>query len=70
MADVYNPELKPCPFCGYDAEFTDDYYGNGTGYQNVFCTNCGAGTAFLKPFPDGSNDKLVVEQWNRRVKVD
>jgi Lar family restriction alleviation protein len=50
------PELKPCPFCGGDAEIcgSDDYFW-------VTCTSCCADVL-------GSPDKEeAVERWNRRV---
>lgn len=63
------PETKllPCPFCGYDAELTTDYYGNGTDYCCVFCTNCGAGTAILSKQPVYDATDIVIKNWNRRA---
>lgn len=50
-------ELKPCPFCGYDAELI-----NGDDYHWVSCPNCGADTM-------GSEDKeKAIEAWNRRMR--
>jgi len=60
-------ELKPCPFCGCNAELTTDYYGNGTGYCCVFCTNCGAGTAILSKQPVYDAADIVIKGWNRRT---
>jgi Lar family restriction alleviation protein len=48
-------ELKPCPFCGGDAEICGDEY------FWVTCTSCGVET-------NGSHDEEeAVERWNRRV---
>lgn len=57
-------KLKPCPFCGEEAQiFTDDemgYLGN-TQYL-VKCGNCLCGTGHY------SNPEYAIEAWNKRVK--
>ena len=56
-------DLKPCPFCGGEAEvYCDTQYG-GTQYQ-VWCTSCSAtvGRAWFW------NKRDVIEAWNRREK--
>lgn len=60
-------ELKPCPFCGGKPEYTDDYYSNGTNYHNVFCTECGAGSAYISGFNTKNARNQVIEAWNRRA---
>ena len=59
-----NNKLKPCPFCGGEAEM-------GTEYNDPFecgaikCINCGAMIEF------GSGGELRfkgIEAWNRRAK--
>lgn len=49
-------ELKPCPFCGGEAKFTEPY-------KNIYvvsCPNCGVGSAIF------SNPGEAIEAWNRR----
>lgn len=50
--------LKPCPFCGCNAELWQDY----TGSWLVECGCCGVRTLIKK------NKNLVIRDWNRRVK--
>lgn len=58
-------ELKPCPFCGGEAEAehyeSDDFYG---GYL-IFCTKCGAQ---ITPCNASGYDarKIAIESWNTR----
>lgn len=50
-------KLKPCPFCGGEAELFRDYMG----WYVIECTACGNGTLhFAKS--DGA-----VNAWNRRA---
>ena len=68
-------ELKPCPFCGSNAEFHVNPHENSdtTHWHKIYCTDrfgCGAeiGTALSGWSPD--YDKQVEEfkqRWNRRV---
>lgn len=63
-------ELKPCPFCGGKATYTDNYNGNGTGHC-VYCTECGSGTAILTGATPPKELKVrVYAYWNRRTKFD
>lgn len=53
-------KLKPCPFCGSDAVFIDEYFEETMSIQ---CTECYAGMR------DESGDitkESIIEQWNRR----
>lgn len=64
--------LKPCPFCGGEAEFKESFYGwmsideDGneiTGNNGVvFCRNCRIRTI-------ETTEKDVIEAWNRRVNM-
>ena len=51
-----NKELKPCPFCGGEAE-TEWHHG----YCGVKCNDCCAEVS-----ADGMND--AIEAWNRRTE--
>lgn len=48
-----NDELKPCPFCGGEADHSFGEKGDGTPWPYVECVECGASTE-----PD---------VWNRRT---
>ena len=51
--------LKPCPFCGSEAEFNSDEFGEG-----VCCKSCGA---TLSNGVDGEEGrKLASADWNTR----
>lgn len=62
--------LKPCPFCGADAEIitlegeTDE---PSIGAQCVQCTSssCGAASGLIYPLLDDVTD-LLLERWNKR----
>lgn len=61
-------ELKPCPFCGSEAEvFKDVTFIAETGEKIgeiaffVWCTKC---TALVS----GNTKEEAIEAWNRRVK--
>jgi transcription elongation factor Elf1 len=62
--------LKPCPFCGAEAEIitlageTDD---PSIGAQCVQCTSsaCGAASGLIYPLMDDVTD-LLRERWNKR----
>ena len=62
-------ELRPCPFCGGDAEFGQiGGEGDDSGGQFIQCANarCGASSALI--FPCGDEPKpLLIERWNRRM---
>ena len=55
-------ELRPCPFCGGEAERYED-----AGGYSVDCTACGAGIGYLgKGLPDAKG--RAVAAWNRRTE--
>lgn len=53
-------KLKPCPFCGGEAELV-----NGWVLQWVRCKNC---TAQIAPFKE-PYDENAIEMWNCRVEL-
>ena len=58
-------ELKPCPFCGAPAEYTQYSYDHPSApctYHLVRCTECCAKVETTTTAAD------AMEQWNRRVE--
>lgn len=49
-------KLKPCPFCGGEAELYENYYHG----CNIYCLECGV------EFECDSKEE-AIEAWNRRV---
>ena len=54
-----NFELKPCPFCGGEAELSEDEFFCR---YSVVCTKCGAETAAYGVEQD------AIDAWNNRVQ--
>lgn len=52
-------KLKPCPFCGGEAEICNIYDHR----RSVRCHKCWAKSVFV----DESDIKEAVEAWNKRV---
>lgn len=65
---VSKTKLKPCPFCGGQAELidaydaADDYDNVGRPWNRVRCTVCGIATGRCLP----SFQNLPITKWNRR----
>ena len=59
-----NIELKPCPFCGGQAELRVKMNEGVT----VQCSKCDVQTRSWVDFGHGTNAvRTVVEAWNRRI---
>lgn len=61
--------LKPCPFCGGEAEMHQAHDPDGPNDQGYYveCGKCGASTNLR--FSCGEDARpLLMEQWNRRTK--
>lgn len=56
--------LKPCPFCGGDAERVDIEDGNNAGGSFVHCVVCDASSNVEFGFKEN-----FVSNWNRRVAL-
>lgn len=58
-------ELKPCPFCGKDAELKH-YKANGNDWWYVACSHC---EIAMDPLMWNNNrtKEEAVELWNRRA---
>ena len=62
------PELKPCPFCGGEAQIEHEY--TGAGYSYVCCKKCGLkSVSFMRSFEIAS-DIEAIKYWNRRADND
>lgn len=60
-----NVKLKPCPFCGGEAELTE----YALSYE-VECSMCGASISYVTALCDDDDEKLSVRNgllkaWNR-----
>lgn len=56
-------ELKPCPFCGGEAELSKYYPGfSRKSYVMVRCRSCRANTG------DWRRRDIAVARWNRRIE--
>lgn len=56
--------LKPCPFCGGEAGYTNAQLPNGTEVYYIECLECGASSAVY-----GTAEKACRE-WNTRKPMD
>lgn len=66
-AEHSNPQqLKPCPFCGMDAELRR-YKANGNDWWYVACSRCEIAIDPLMWNNDRTKEE-VIKIWNRRVK--
>lgn len=66
MSDNVNYNLKPCPFCGGEAELKR-YVGIGLVCQAyVECQGCHCRTDMIDPSLKYCANDEVVEMWNRR----
>lgn len=59
-------KLKPCPFCGGEAEFIQE---DIAGLYAVNCKECKCRTPFQFNFGEGS-EKKALKVWNRREPID
>lgn len=58
-----NDELKPCPFCGWDASPDEFEFSEGYAYL-IRCDECGA-----EPFDYTPTLALAMRKWNRRADL-
>ncbi len=64
--------LKPCPFCGHDAEICTmpaEDGEHGAGAMFIQCTYCMASSCLIYPLGDDPVP-LLLEKWNRRPIID
>ena len=62
MMDFMKTNLKPCPFCGGEAELRIVGIGGYDTAREIRCPRCGCGTDYY----DDSQE--ATEAWNRRVE--
>ena len=61
-------DLKPCPFCGGNAEIITGASAVCRAVMRIWCPKCGIGTANHEDTDNkGTYIKIAVETWNRRV---
>ena len=73
--EAQEPILKPCPFCGGEAELyrgSQNHDGHMVEYVLVRCTNCKAGTRRTE-YPAAepvhpNEDAKAARLWNRRIR--
>lgn len=59
-------DIKTCPFCGGEAEVTDeDSYGFSNGDWMICCNECHAYLGFDSQY---ETPQEAIEAWNRRVE--
>lgn len=57
-------ELKPCPFCGGEAEYIYEMP-----YNAVECTKCNAlGKTIVDSYEQQDGKAEAIEAWNRRAE--
>ena len=63
-----NEELKPCPFCGGEAEHRTDRELNGV-TDWIECTNCSCQTRtyYTHIKTEIDQEKQAIKAWNRRA---
>ena len=54
-------KLKPCPFCGGEAELKDT-----SGFIVVKCESCGVESGMVKVSAEYCANDKATESWNRR----
>lgn len=60
-------KLKPCPFCGDEAELsTGRFDGKDTSY--VMCKKCGSQGEFFLVSTKYASAEKAIKAWNRRVE--
>jgi len=65
------PELKPCPFCGFDLDafeyFDDTIYPKGRD-RTVWSVNCAHFAGGCDASVLGDSEQDAINNWNKRVK--
>ena len=67
QADPIEPELKPCPFCGGEAETVKVGARNGSSWFKVTCSRCEDGRTDMYTDMYTGEDEAIAA-WNRRAE--
>lgn len=65
MKDCVEENLKPCPFCGGEAE--RDYVKLEWGCAGVHCKNCGVYVFDYDSYGWTYDSEIAVKKWNKRT---
>lgn len=65
LPTVPKAKLKPCPFCGGEAELRHETANQG--YSYVECKSCGLRAVKFPRSFETASDVLATDYWNRRV---
>ena len=73
MSDLI--ELKPCPFCGGEAQTYETQQDDGEYCVQTQCRGCGAEVAFWLPWTSGYGQRIAAwndteKRWNTRALID
>lgn len=63
------PEIKPCPFCGFDAVLiTGEYevFGVPHNKYGIACNWCGATVTFSS---NTDSEERTIKTWNKRTQL-
>jgi Lar family restriction alleviation protein len=64
------PELKPCPFCGGEADFNIGEQGNGLPWHYIECSECSAcGPNIEYAAHNIAVKECLAEAWNTRADL-
>jgi Lar family restriction alleviation protein len=70
---VSAPELKPCPFCGGEAEWNTGQKGDGSPWRYLACEDCEAMGPHVAEWElskvADDNDEVLIAAWNRRAAL-
>ena len=59
-------ELKPCPFCGGEAELRHEH--SATGFSYIKCVKCHLSSPMFPRSYDKASDEVATNFWNRRAE--
>lgn len=61
-------QLKPCPVCNGEVEFTEDFYGEGL-FTAVYCPNSKCGIALIEaPSAYFRDPATLIASWNNLLR--
>ena len=63
-------ELKPCPFCGGEANQVAKFMPDNTNYYYIMCSKCKASSNMFFSYVGYEGLDEAISAWNRRVDND